>query len=240
MLFQLTILQLFSFEDAKDADNSLLEARGKDISMFLIFLFFSIFNFLRYAVVRFSLLFSTYVVFPLIYLLNILQCVLIVDTAAGADFCDKSTIFVYINFRRCSIIFSLICFLLIYSLKHNNQSVLMVDITAGAEFCHVDTVFSIAQLVMRKLLFSYLIFLRCDMFFVNQVALFFNLNFLRCVILHSLECFLYLLSHNNRFVVMVDTTPGSEMCRCIIIFTFSSISLIRITFYSHGRHHSEC
>ena len=78
------------------------------------------------------------------------------------------------------------------------------------------------------------------MFFVNQVALFFNLNFLRCVILHSLECFLYLLSHNNRFVVMVDTTPGSEMCRCIIIFTFSSISLIRITFYSHGRHHSEC
>ena len=189
---------------------------------------------------RFSLLFSTYVVFPLIYLLNILQCVLIVDTAAGADFCDKSTIFVYINFRRCSIIFSLICFLLIYSLKHNNQSVLMVDITAGAEFCHGDTVFSIAQLVMRKLLFSYLIFLRCDMFFVNQVALFFNLNFLRCVILHSLECFLYLLSHNNRFVVMVDTTPGSEMCRCIIIFTFSSISLIRITFYSHGRHHSEC
>ena len=61
--------------------------------------------------------------FPLIYLLNILQFVLIVDTAAGADFCDKSTIFVYINFRRCSIIFSLICFLLIYSLKHNNQSV---------------------------------------------------------------------------------------------------------------------
>ena len=60
------------------------------------------------------------------------------------------------------------------------------------------------------------------MFFVNQVALFFNLNFLRCVILHSLECF------------------GSEMCRCIIIFTFSSISLIRITFYSHGRNHSEC
>ena len=113
------------------------------------------------------------------------------------------------------------------------------DITS-AEFCHGDTVFSIAQLVMRKLLFSYLIFLRCDMFFVNQVALFFNLNFLRCVILHSLECFLYLLSHNNRFVVTVDTTPGSEMCRCIIIFTFSSISLIRITFYSHGRHHSEC
>ena len=77
MLFQLTILQLFSFEDAKDADNSLLEARGKDISIFLIFLFFSIFNFLRCAVVRFSLLFSTYVVFPLIYLLNILQFVLI-------------------------------------------------------------------------------------------------------------------------------------------------------------------
>ena len=189
---------------------------------------------------RFSLLFSTYVVFPLIYLLNILQFVLVVDTAAGADFCDKSTIFVYINFRRCSILFSLICFLLIYSLKHNNQSVLMVDITAGAEFCHGDTVFSIAQLVMRKLLFSYLIFLIYDMFFVNQVALFFNHNFLRCVILHSLECFLYLLRHNNRFVVMVDTTPGSEMCRCVIIFTFSSISLIRITFYSHGRHHSEC
>ena len=105
---------------------------------------------------------------------------------------------------------------------------------------YIHTVFSIAQLVMRKLLFSYLIFLRYDMFFVNQVALFCNLNFLRCVILHSLECFLYLLSHNNRFVVMVDTTPGSEMGRCIIIFTFSSISLIRITFYSHGRHHSEC
>ena len=47
MLFQLTILQLFSFEDAKDADNSLLEARGKDISTFLIFLFLSIINFLR-------------------------------------------------------------------------------------------------------------------------------------------------------------------------------------------------
>ena len=132
MLFQLTILQLFSFEDAKDADNSLLEARGKDISIFLIFLFFSIFNFLRCAVVGFSLLFSTFVVFPLIYLLNMLQFVLVVDNAAGADFCDKSTIFVYINFRRCSILFSLICFLLIYSLKHNNQSVL----TAGAEFCH--------------------------------------------------------------------------------------------------------
>ena len=187
-----------------------------------------------------SLLFSTYVVFPLIYLLNILQFVLVVDTAAGADFWDKSTIFVYINFRRCSILFSLICFLLIYSLKHYNKSVLMVDITTGAEFCHGDTVVSIAQLVMRTLLFSYLIFLRYDMFFVNQVALFFNLNFLRCAILHLLECFLYLLSHNNRFVVMVDTTPGSEMCRCIIIFTFSSISLIGITFYSHGRHHSEC
>ena len=40
MLFQLTILQLFSFEDAKDADNSLLEARGKDISIFLIFCFY--------------------------------------------------------------------------------------------------------------------------------------------------------------------------------------------------------
>ena len=48
MLFQLTILQLFSFEDAKDAVNSLLEARGKDISIFLIFLFLSIFNFLRW------------------------------------------------------------------------------------------------------------------------------------------------------------------------------------------------
>ena len=95
-----------------------------------------------------------------------------VDTAAGAEFCDKSTIFVYINFFRCSILFSLICFLLIYSLKHNNQSVLMVDITAGAGFCHGDTIFSIAQLVMRTLLFSYLIFLRYDMFFVNQVALF--------------------------------------------------------------------
>ena len=73
MLFLLTIVQLFSFEDAKDADNSLIEARGKDISIFLIFLFLSIFNFLRCAVVGFSLiLFSTYVVFPLIYLLNIL------------------------------------------------------------------------------------------------------------------------------------------------------------------------
>ena len=51
MLFQLTILQLSSFEDAKDADNSLIEARGKDISIFLIFLFLSIFNFLRCAVV---------------------------------------------------------------------------------------------------------------------------------------------------------------------------------------------
>ena len=51
----------------------------------------------------------------------------------------------------------------------------MVDITAGAEFCHGDTIFSIAQLVMRTLLFSYLIFLRYDMFFVNQVALFFIL-----------------------------------------------------------------
>ena len=40
MMFQLTILQLFSFEDAKDAANSLLEVRGKDISIFLIFLFF--------------------------------------------------------------------------------------------------------------------------------------------------------------------------------------------------------
>ena len=29
--------------------------------------------------------------FPLIYLLNILQFVLVVDTAADADFCDKST-----------------------------------------------------------------------------------------------------------------------------------------------------
>ena len=129
MLFQLTILQLFLFEDAKDADNSLLEARGKDISIFLIFLFLSIFNFLRCAVVGFSLLFSTYVVFPLIYLLNIiiLQFVLVVDIAADADFCDKSTIFVYINFLRCPILFSFISFLLIYSLKHNNQSVLMVD-----------------------------------------------------------------------------------------------------------------
>ena len=63
MLFQVTILQLFSFEDAKDADNSLIEARGKDISIFLIFLFLSIFKFLRCAVVGFSLLFSTYVVF---------------------------------------------------------------------------------------------------------------------------------------------------------------------------------
>ena len=67
----------------------------------------------------------------------------------------------------------------------------MVDITAGAEFCHGDTIFSIAQLVMRTLLFSYLIFLRYDMFFVNQVALLFYLNCLRCVIIHSLECFLY-------------------------------------------------
>ena len=57
MLFQLTILQLFSFEDAKDADNSLIEARGKAISIFLIILFLSIFNFLRCAVVGFSLLF---------------------------------------------------------------------------------------------------------------------------------------------------------------------------------------
>ena len=89
MLFQLTILQLFSFEDAKDADNALLEAHGKDISIFLIFLFLSIFNFLRCAVVGFSLLVSTYVVFPLIYLLNILQFVLVVDTAADADFCDN-------------------------------------------------------------------------------------------------------------------------------------------------------
>ena len=121
-------------------------------------------------------LFSTYVVFPLIYLLNILQFVLVVDTAADADFCDKSTIFVYINFLRCPILFSFISFLFIFSLKHNNQSVLMVDITAGAEFCHGDTIFSIAQLVMRTLLFSYLIFLRYDMFFVNQVALFFYLN----------------------------------------------------------------
>ena len=211
MLFQLTILQLFSFEDAKDADNSLLEARGKDISIFLIFLFLSIFNFLRCAVVGYSLLFSTYVVFPLIYLLNILQFVLVVDTAADADFCDKSTIFVYINFLRCPILFSFISFLLIYSLKHSIKSVLMVDITAGAEFCHGDTIFSIAQLVMRTLLFSYLIFLRYDMFFVNQVALFFYLNCLTCVIIHLLECFLYLLRHNNRFVVMVDITPGSEM-----------------------------
>ena len=126
------------------------------------FLFLPIFNFLRCAVVGFSLLFSTYVVFPLIYLLNILQFVLVVDTAADADFCDKSTIFVYINFLRCPILFS---FLLIYSLKHNNQSVLMVDITADAEFCHGDTIFSIAQFVMRTLLFSHLIFLRYDMFF---------------------------------------------------------------------------
>ena len=113
MLFQLTILQLFSFEDANDTDNSLLEARCKDISIFIIFLFFSISNFLRCAVVGFSLLLSTYVVFPLIYLLNILQFVLVVDTAAGADFCDKSTIFVYINFRRCSILFSVICFIFV-------------------------------------------------------------------------------------------------------------------------------
>ena len=134
MLFQLTILQIFSFEDAKDADNSLLEARGKDISIFLIF-FLSIINFLRCAVVGFSLLFSTYVVFPLIYLLNILQFVLVVDTAADADFCDKSTIFVYINFLRCPILFSFISFLFIFSLKHNNQSVLIVDITAGAVEC---------------------------------------------------------------------------------------------------------
>ena len=208
MLFQLTILQLFSFEDA---DNSLLEASGKDISIFLIFLFLSIFNFLRCAV---SLLFSTYAVFPLIYLLNILQFVLVVDTAADADFCDKSTVFVYINFMRCPILFSFISFLFIYSLKHNNQSVLMVEqiaMIAGAEFCHGDTIFSVAQLVMRTLLFSYLIFLRYDMFFVNQVALFFYLNCLRCVIIHSLECFLYLLRHNNRLVVLVDITPGSEM-----------------------------
>ena len=46
MLFQLTILQPFSFEDAKDADNSLLDVRGKEISIFIIFLFFSIFHFL--------------------------------------------------------------------------------------------------------------------------------------------------------------------------------------------------
>ena len=71
--------------------------------------------------------------------------------------------------------FFFISFIFIYSLKHNNQSVLMVDIIAGAEFCHGDTIFSIAQLVMRTLLFSYLIFLRYDMFFVNQVALFFIL-----------------------------------------------------------------
>ena len=64
--------------------------------------------------------------------------------------------------------------------------------------------------ILRTLLFSYLIFLRYDMFFVNQVALFFYLNCLRCVIIHSLECFLYLLRHNNN-VVMVDITPGSEM-----------------------------
>ena len=69
-------------------------------------------SFLRCAVVGFSLLFST-VVFPLIYLLNILQFVLVVDTAAGADFYDKSTIFVYINFRRCSNLFSLTCFLFV-------------------------------------------------------------------------------------------------------------------------------
>ena len=121
--------------------------------------------------------FFTYVVLPLIYLLNILQFVLMVDTTAGADFCDKSTIFVYINFLRCAILFSLICFLLIYLLKHNHQSVLMVDTTAGAEFCHGDTIFSLAQLVMRTLLFSYLIFLRYDMFCVNQVALLFILIF---------------------------------------------------------------
>ena len=89
----------------------------------------------------FLFFFSTYVVFPLIYLLNILQFVLVVDTAADADFCDKSTIFVYINFLRCPIPFSFISFLFIFSLKHNNQSVLMVDITAGAEFCHGDTIF---------------------------------------------------------------------------------------------------
>ena len=48
-------------------------------------------------------------------------------------------------------------------------------------------------------------------FLLIKLLYFFYLNCLRCVIIHSLECFLYLLRHNNRFVVMVDITPGSEM-----------------------------
>ena len=64
-----------------------------------------------------SLLLFTYVVFPLIYLFNILQFVPMVDTTAGADFCDKNTVFVYINFLRFAIIFSLVYFLLILFVK---------------------------------------------------------------------------------------------------------------------------
>ena len=94
-----------------------------------------------------------------------------VDTTAGADFCDKNT--VYINFLRFAILFSLVYFLLIYLLKHNHQFVLMVDTTAGVEFCDGDTILSLSQLVMRTLLFSYLNCLRYDMFFVNQIGLIF-------------------------------------------------------------------
>ena len=166
-----------------------------------------------------------------------------VDTTVGAEFCDKNTIFVYINFLRRAILFLLVYFLLIYLLKHNHQFVLMVDTTAGAEICDGDTILSLSQLVMRTLLFSYLHFLRYDMFFVNQFGLFFYINFLKCVILLSLECFFYLLRHNNRFVIMVDTTADSEMCRFILILTFMllSIYLYHVShFFSHGRHHREC
>ncbi len=151
--------------------------------------FFFYFQFSKMYAFRVSLLLFTYVVFPLIYLFNILQFVPMVDTTGGADFCDKNTVFVYINFLRSAILFSLVYFLLIYLLKHNHQFVLMVDTTAGAELCDGDTILSLSQLVMRTLLFSYLNFLRYDMFFVNQFGLFFYINFLKCVILLSLACF---------------------------------------------------
>ena len=152
-----------------------------------------------------------------------------VNTTVGADFCDKNAIFVYINFLRRAILCLLVYFLSIYLLIHNHQFVLMVDTTAGAELCDGDTILSLSQLVMRRLLFSYLNFLRYDMFFVNQFGLFFYINFLKRVILLSLACFFYLLRHNNRFVLMVDTTTDSEMCRFIIILTFMLLSIYVLT-----------
>ena len=100
-------MQLFSFENAKDVYN-LLEVRGKD-SAVCFNSFFFYFQFSKMYAFGVSLLLFTYVVFTLICLFNILQFVPMVDTTAGADFCDKNTVFVYINFLRFAILFFFTC-----------------------------------------------------------------------------------------------------------------------------------